>query len=206
MKFIKRNYDDVYFNTLIDKLPFEKIFNKHKVNLIRSIKPSGKLLEIGCGRGRLLSELKKYYSVSGVDISPSAIAETSKLINKKHLKVLNIEKEPINGKYDIILAFDVLEHLKNPKKVIYKIRKALNLKGIFIFSVPNNYGIFGKFATSFFNYTDKTHISTYKRSKWIEIVKKAGFHIKILNQHRFGISKLDIAKHFSFNLVGVARK
>lgn len=205
MKIIKKSYNQSYFNTGIDKLPFKKKFNKIKVDLIRSIKPSGKLLEVGCGRGELLDSLKRYYSVFGIDISSSAIIEASKALVRNNLEIADIEKEDIHGKYDIILAFDVLEHLRNPSKTILKIKKALNRNGIFIFSVPNNYGMFGKFATSFFNYTDKTHVSAYKRSQWIDILKNAGFGIDIRNQHFFGISKSGISKHFSFNLLIIAK-
>lgn len=204
MTLIKKKYDNTYFNTWIDKLPLEKKFNEHKFKLIHQIKPSGNLLEIGCGRGKLLAKLDKYYFITGVDISPSAIKEASKLIDKKHLSIFNIEKKPITNKYDIILAFDVLEHLTDPETEILKIKNALKKNGVFIFSVPNNYGIFGKIMTLFFNYMDKTHISTYERNKWIEIIKHRGFKIEVYNQHSFGISKKEFIKHFAFNLIIVA--
>ena len=110
------------------------------------------------------------------------------------------------GKYDIILAFDVLEHLKDPEKEILKVKKSLKKNGVFIFSVPNNYGLYGKIMTSFFNYMDRTHISTYKRKKWIAILKDAGFKVEVYNQHQFGISKRDFTKHLAFNLVIVASR
>jgi len=206
MKLIKKGYNSAYFKTATD-IPFlEKLFNSYKIKLIHSLSPSGNLLEIGCGRGILLNQLKKFYSVKGCDISPIAIAHASKLIGKKNLRVLDIEKQNISGKYEIILAFDVLEHLKNPEKALNKIKKSLKKEGIFIFSVPNNYGLFGSFMTKFFNFVDRTHISTYKRKKWIFLFKQAGFNLEIRNQHLFGISKSEFTKHFSFNLIGIARK
>ena len=60
MKLVKKNYDSSYFNTWMDKLPLEKKFNEHKFALIRKVKPEGKLLEVGCGRGRLLAKLEKH--------------------------------------------------------------------------------------------------------------------------------------------------
>lgn len=206
MKFIKRVYDKSYFNTWLERTKIEEKFNRHKIKLIRSVKPSGKLLEIGCGRGKLLNNLKEDYSVLGTDISSAAIDEASKLMDKRLLEVSNIEKDSIKGKYDLILAFDVLEHLKNPKKAIVKIKKALRKGGIFIFSVPNNYGLFGKFATAFFNYSDRTHISTYKRARWIKLIKDSGFHAEVYNQHQLGISRLNFTKYFAFNLVMVCTK
>jgi len=206
MRFFKRFYDISYFNTWVEKLPLDKVYIRQKVDLIRSLKSSGRLLEIGCGNGELLKSLKKFYSVSGVDISHSAITETSKHINKKHLKVMDIEKKNISGKYDIILAFDLLEHLRNPRKAIKKIKRTLNKDGIFIFSVPNKYGLYGRLATGFFNFVDKTHISTYERSRWIGLMEKEGFKLDVRNQSMFGIIKSGIGKFISFNLFVIAKK
>jgi 2-polyprenyl-3-methyl-5-hydroxy-6-metoxy-1,4-benzoquinol methylase len=205
MGLFKEGYNSKYFTTWIDRLQLEKLFDAHKIKLIKYIKPSGKLFEIGCGTGKLLNKLKSDYEVSGMDISPSAILFAKKSTGLKNLKVFNIEKENFLGKYDIIIAFDVLEHLKNPSLVLEKIKKALKQNGVLIFSVPNNYGLFGSLMTKFFNFIDKTHISTYPRDKWIRIMKEKGFKIEEQNQHTLGISKAKIAKHYSFNLVIIAK-
>lgn len=205
MRFFKRDYNSVYFNTMTDLIPIIEIFDKWKLKLIYSLKPSGRLLEIGCGDGRFLKKLQDNYSVAGFDISPSAINHASGLIKNKYLKVLDIEKESIIGKYDIILAFDLLEHLKDPKKAILKIRKALNKDGIFILSVPNNYGFYGRLSTKLFNFIDKTHVSAYERKSWIKMLEDSGFSLDIQDQTLIGILKSSIAKHFSFNLFIIAR-
>jgi 2-polyprenyl-3-methyl-5-hydroxy-6-metoxy-1,4-benzoquinol methylase len=205
MRLFKKDYDSVYFNTLAEKLPFEKKFNEHKISLIRNIKPSGNILEIGCGRGKLLKGLEKYYSVSGSDISSSAIKEAGRLLGKSRVKVLDLEKQELSGKYDLVLAFDVFEHLKNPAACLKKIKKVLKKNGILIFSVPNNYGLFGKMMTTYFNFIDRTHVSTLKRKEWVSLFEKEGFNLEIRNQHTWGISTSRISKHFSFNMVGIAR-
>ena len=205
MRFFKRDYDDVYFNTMTDLIPIIDIFDNWKLKLIYSLKPSGRLLEIGCGDGRFLKKLQNHYSVSGFDISPSAINHASNLIKNKSLKVLDIEKGRIIGKYDIILAFDLLEHLKEPKKSMLKIKKALNKDGIFIFSVPNNYSFYGGLSTRLFNFIDKTHVSAYKRKSWIKILEDSGFALDIRDQTMIGIFKSRIAKYFSFNLFIIAK-
>jgi 2-polyprenyl-3-methyl-5-hydroxy-6-metoxy-1,4-benzoquinol methylase len=206
MRFFKRGYDKNYFNTATDFNFVKKIDANSKVKLIRSIKPEGKLLEIGCGDGHLLKELQTFYSVCGFDISPSAIEKAKQLTGNKNLKVMNLEKKRITGKYDIILAFDVLEHLKEPEKSIIKIKNSLKKDGVFIFSVPNNYGVFGKIMTRIFNFIDKTHISTYPRRRWIEILEGHGFYLDIRGQSLFGIIKSEMGKHISYNLLVIAKK
>jgi len=208
MKFFKNNYDNSYFKTFIDIdiKPIKRMDIQSKIKMIRSLKNSGRLLEIGCGTGKLLNELQKYYSVFGIDISPYAISEASKTIINKNLNVLDIEKGKIIGNYDIIIAFDILEHLNNPKNAIIKIKKSLKESGIFILSVPNNYGLYGKIITRVFNFIDKTHISTFNRNFWIKILQEEGFDMDIRNQSWFGIFKSDISKNFTDNLLIIAKK
>ena len=205
MRFFKKKYDGSYFNTFLD-FDFYKIRDaRQKVNLLLSLKKSGRLLEIGCGRGELLKRLKNSFDVEGIDISRLAIDSASNSISRNRLSVLNIENKDIKGKYDIIIAFDLLEHLRNPIKIIDKIKRALNKGGIFIFSVPNKYGLYGSIMTSMFNFIDRTHVSTYGRKRWIEIMKGKGFRIDIRNQGLFCIIKNDLAKHISYNLLVIAK-
>lgn len=204
MKLFKNNYDESYFNTVVEANPFLKKDIEQKMQLIKSNKGHGHVLEIGCGDGALLKEIQANYNVRGVDISKYAITKASKIIDSKKLKVLDIEKEDIDGDFDIILAFDVMEHLKNPDEVIKKIKKSLRKNGVFIFSVPNNYGIFGKMMTKIFNFIDKTHVSTFQRQKWIHLLEDNNFNIEVVNHGLLGYQKKDFVKHFSFNLVIIA--
>ncbi len=199
MNIFKTKYDESYFTKM--KIPFIRR-TKTIAKLVKSFKKHGDLLEIGCGDGLLLDELKTDFNVEGIDISEAAINIAQKLIDKRKLKLMNIEKENMNRKYDIILAFNVLEHLRNPKKTITKIKGALKSGGIFIFSVPNNYGIFGTLATEILNYFDKTHISTLRREEWINISNELNFKIrKIINITPFGLSKLNAAKYFASSFI-----
>jgi 2-polyprenyl-3-methyl-5-hydroxy-6-metoxy-1,4-benzoquinol methylase len=205
MKFFKTGYNESYFNTIVELNPFFKKEIKQKVQLIELYKKHGDLLEIGCGDGFLLNKIKDKYNITGIDISEFAIKRASKLIDDNKLKILDIEKQDVDGDFDIIIAFDVMEHLKDPTETIKKIKNALKKDGIFIFSVPNNYGIFGKIMTKIFNFIDKTHISTYEREKWIQILKDNKFNAEIINHGLFGYQRREFAKYFSFNLVLVAQ-
>ena len=206
MRFLKTEYNESYFNTIVEANPFLKKEIEQKMQLIASYKKHGDLLEIGCGDGALLNKLQNIYNIIGVDISGYAINKICKIIDVNKIKSMDIEKEDIENTYDIILAFDVLEHLKDPEKVIKKIKNALRKDGVFIFSVPNNYGFFGKIMTRIFNYLDKTHVSAYQREKWIRLLINESLNIEIINHGFFGYQKKDFAKHFSFNLVIVAKR
>ena len=61
--------------------------------------------------------------------------------NKKKFKVLNHIN---NNKFDLIILADVLEHLKNDKKELLKLKKCLNKKGLILITVPAYKFLFSK--------------------------------------------------------------
>lgn len=106
------------------------------------------VLDIGCSGGLHAFEFaKKGYSITGLDIEPSAIELAKKRNANKEQKadfmVLDIEKSefPDIGKFDIIYGIgNVLSHVRkdNLINVLRKIRGVLDDGGIFLFDVLIN--------------------------------------------------------------------
>jgi 2-polyprenyl-3-methyl-5-hydroxy-6-metoxy-1,4-benzoquinol methylase len=107
----------------------------HKV--IKMIPDRSKILDIGAGRGGLASYLQsiRYCDVTVCDMSDEAIV----LCKQKGLKTIkaDIENEPIKGKYDLILMTAVLEHLINPRHILWKLRDNLVDGGHIILAQSN---------------------------------------------------------------------
>lgn len=76
--------------------------------------PPGRILELGSGYGYFLDEARKQgWTVSGVDISPHARRVAAGL-------GLDVVPETLDGDsdVDILAAFQVLEHMQNPRKAL----------------------------------------------------------------------------------------
>ena len=101
-----------------------------------------KILDVGCGGGIICEPLARLGAkVTGIDFAPNNIiaAKIHSKKNKLKINYLNqdIEKSKLDEKFDIILMFEVLEHLDNWKKTIKKIKKNLNKNGLIIISTIN---------------------------------------------------------------------
>lgn len=207
MNLIKRQYDRSYFETIGFKEKPNSKRNKSRLYEILNHKTEGKLLEIGCGEGGFLELAAKYFNIEGIDISDYAVNLIQHNFSHK-IRIADIEQEllPANH-YNVIAVFNVLEHLIKPGEVITNIFQSLSDEGIVIGSVPHKYGIIGNLNTSFTNFLDRTHISTYPPNRWRTLFEDAGFKKidffgEITVGRNFNIYlRNGVWKHLSFNLM-----
>ncbi len=112
-----------------------------------------KILDVGCGGGIICEPLARLGAkVTGIDFAPNNIS-AAKIHSKKNKLKINyihkdVEKSKLDGKFDLILMFEVLEHLDDWKKTIKKIKKNLNKNGIIIISTINRNSLSKLFAIS----------------------------------------------------------
>lgn len=107
------------------------------------------ILEIGCGSGVFLRSCKEYlthqfphksFTFKGVDIDCNAVASASSDLD---LECINIEDDPSSlqkESFDIILHFELIEHLTDPKKFMDKVHTLLRPGGFVLFTTPNIHG------------------------------------------------------------------
>lgn len=125
------NYHKIMSNGYLDLLNVVKEF------ILSSNK--NKILEVGCGDGRLCYEIKNSgLEIVGVDYSERAI-NFAKLFNPNiKFYIQNIENLDLNEKFDIIICMEILEHFI-PKKIpniLSNISKVLKKDGKLIITVP----------------------------------------------------------------------
>ena len=96
-----------------------------------------KILEIGCGEGSLLGMLRGNHQVWGVDISESGVQKTrDKGIPCHHADASN-ETLPFGaGFFDIVITLETIEHVENPHRMLWEIKRVLKENGALLISIP----------------------------------------------------------------------
>jgi 2-polyprenyl-3-methyl-5-hydroxy-6-metoxy-1,4-benzoquinol methylase len=124
------------------------------------------LLEVGCSQGHLLEQASEHFQVEGIDISEYAISSVSSSIRSR-VTVADIEQVDLpEGRYDVVVAFNIFEHLGWPKLVIAKIHRSLRDGGFLIGSVPNKTQPITSLYARLTNLFDRTHRSTFATDCW----------------------------------------
>lgn len=147
--------------------------------------PPSKVLDLGCSSG-LLSERIRALGHRVVGVDRESFPETLERVDEFVAGDLEngIPAEAGSG-YDVVIAADVLEHLRQPERLMADIAKVVNSHGRVVISVPN----FGHWyprlrtAAGIFDYDqrgilDKTHYRFFTRKSLDRLVRNAGFEVR----------------------------
>ena len=165
-----------------------------------------KILDIGCGFGSFLSELKRsgYLSIKGIDLSDQAIDFClSQDLEVQKSNIVDFAEQSVE-KFDLIVMSHVLEHIKKDEIIITLKRIRNNLldeKGKLCVMVPNAQSNTG----SYWAYEDFTHTTLFTTGSIHYVLKAAGFNnIKFLDPDGTENSNI-ISKLFKFTFLPLYR-
>ena len=126
-------------NTAFEDLSLEeehrlaRLNAKWRLKLIRSIRPSGKLLEVGCARGDFMRVAQEHFEVSGVEPNHELAAFSSQFA-PVYQDI--IERTPWSG-FDVIASFHVIEHVDSPRSFMVAAAEKLKRGGLMVIETPN---------------------------------------------------------------------
>ena len=135
------------------------------------------ILDIGCGYGPLLYELKRagYTKASGVDTSPEQVrvAHELGLDSVREGDVAGTLAATPDASLDAVAAIDVIEHFTKDEvlTLLDHVYRVLKPGGVFLVHVPNGEAIFA--GKIFFG--DFTHQVAFTRKSIAQVARACGF-------------------------------
>ena len=100
--------------------------------------PELRVLDAGCGSGRLLDELRDYGHVTGLDLNPDSV-EIARSRGHEDVVQGPVEQLPWPveaASFDAVVSFEVIEHLLRPRTLFEGARTALRPGGGLAVSTP----------------------------------------------------------------------
>jgi 2-polyprenyl-3-methyl-5-hydroxy-6-metoxy-1,4-benzoquinol methylase len=173
---MNERFDKGYFRKILYREAPNSSRNRKRLAEVVRLRPEGgRLLEVGCAEGGFMSLAASHYDVAGIDASDYAV----RCVRERYglsAEARDIERAPLPAAaFDIVVAFNILEHLAEPAAAVGRLFDALKRGGALIGSVPNNGGFVGRPAALIGGRLDRTHRSVLRPAAWRRIFEGAGF-------------------------------
>ncbi|NJR69804.1 MAG: glycosyltransferase [Synechococcales cyanobacterium CRU_2_2] len=156
--------------------------------VIRLVGKDKKVVDFGCATGYLASLLQQNgCTITGVEINPEAAKVSEKYCRKVVVADLDFTSvlDILHGEsFDVAVFGDVLEHLRNPWKILQEVKSLINPDGYIVVSIPNvAHGavrlslLKGEFNYEEFGILDETHLRFFTRDSIQKMLTSTGYLI-----------------------------
>lgn len=140
---------------------------------------AGKILDIGCGRGWMISILKSMgWEVYGTELSveSSSFARESLNLNVLTKKVADCNFQ--SGYFDVVTLWHVLEHLPDPISGLREINRVLKDNGALVVEVPDFGGFQARlFGNKWFHLDSPRHLFHFTDKTLKRCLEDTGFKV-----------------------------
>lgn len=149
--------------------------NRLIVWALRRYFPKAKnFFEIGCGTGFVLSGIKNAFpgmSLYGSDIYIAGLIHARERLEKVELFQMDARKIPFEDEFDVIGAFDLLEHIEEDEAALLQMHKGICCGGGIILTVPQHSFLWSRVDEY------ACHVRRYNARELKNKVERAGFKV-----------------------------
>jgi len=124
----REEYDRLWKSTWGDLQHFGPVHRHQRQALISLVDHLDvrTVLDVGCGSGEnlaILAGAMPHLGLSGVDVSPEALALAANRVPSDRLSELDIEKDKLNDRFDLVISWQVVEHLADDVAALRHMRE-----------------------------------------------------------------------------------
>lgn len=174
--------------------------------ILRYYPDAKNVLEIGCGTGYVLNGIRGVLPeahLTASEILSYGLSYAAKRVSPPtQFLQMDARMLPFKNEFDLIGAFDVLEHIEEDELVIQNFRKSLKIGGGVILTVPQHPFLWSKVDDI------SCHKRRYKRNQLAHLLIRNGFKIQLNTSFMFillplmWLQRLTFAKKHNYNSVG----
>lgn len=147
---------------------------------------SGRVLDLGCGSGRLVAELaERGFNVDGIDVEERVVALGRRILASRGLEArlyvgdVHDPAQPIAaGGYDVVVCTEVLEHVGPWRELLARAGELLRPGGVLIVSAPRDprqFSVLDSYAGHLRRFRDAEMLEALRAGYEQVTVRRLGF-------------------------------
>lgn len=148
----------------------------HRLNLA----PGARLIDLGCSRGDWLALIDAAgYTVEGLESDPRAAAFARETFGLSVTQGNVDDWTPPDDHFDAVCLFHLLEHVRSPRALIAKIKKALKPGGSILLRVPNRHSWQGRlFGKHWKGLEIPRHLCLFEPKALMKLLEQEGLRVQ----------------------------
>jgi SAM-dependent methyltransferase len=178
-----KDFEVGYWGTVTDPDGVSRNLLEERARRIEDVKeelaainrmPPGRILDVGCGLGYLLSAVDDGWEKHGIELSRFA-AEYASRHARVHVGDLRSANYPTHH-FDAIVLYHVIEHMLDPVSEIEEIFRVLRPGGLLVVGTPDfDSAMARRYGDKYRMLSDVTHISLFSRESLERFLWDHGF-------------------------------
>ena len=139
-----------------------------------ALRSSSRVAEIGCGNGLLQRDIEDHYGISVAGFELNEIALQKNVSRRSSLYCYNIHQRnrEFRAHFDLLLLFDVLEHIDDESEFLQSVRFHLAQAGTLLVNVPAHQFFFSDYDRA------AGHVRRYSVNQLTTIAERSGLKIR----------------------------
>lgn len=159
----------------------ERFAQREASHLVSLVDPSREVLDVGCGTGRFLERLRRagwHGRISGVEPAANVAAETARRLGLP-VRTGSIEEMDVSeGSIGTVVLRHVIEHLRDPREALARVRSALEQGGFVYVATPDARALAAKvFGRYWHGYDPPRHLFAFTRDGMRRLLGSEGFDV-----------------------------
>jgi SAM-dependent methyltransferase len=145
------------------------------LRFVHSLGHVERALDLGCGDGRLTSELDAT-ELTAADVSAVALARAARRL--PDARIVELEPDAVlpfgDGSFDLVLCTETIEHVRDVQLLLSEVRRVLRPGGTLALTTPANFPI-GRLPDPF-----SPHLRFLSRRSLRRLLEEMGFEVGAL--------------------------